>query len=101
MARLGSDDNLPKPQDYAQVMIEKKDEIRRLVFGEDNIYRLALLFHYTKPIRKDRLHGKTKNETQEEDREEETRGVSIRTRENCRRKKNKKHSGLLSRSDER
>ena len=43
MARLGRFDNL-EFADYAMIQVRKKDEIRRLVFGTDDLVALSVKF---------------------------------------------------------
>ncbi len=53
MARLGRFDNL-EFVDYAQVQVEKRDEIRRLVFGTDNLVELNKRWGLVKPKQRKR-----------------------------------------------
>jgi len=50
MARLGRFDNL-EYLDYARIQIEKKDEIRELVFGTSDILILGDMWGLVKPKR--------------------------------------------------
>lgn len=57
MARLGRFDNL-EFADYAQIELEKRDEIRQLVFGESEIIRLAERWNLIKSKRRKKKRGK-------------------------------------------
>lgn len=53
MARFGRFNNL-EFGDYAQIQVEKKDEIRRLVFGTDDLVELADRWEMLKPKRREK-----------------------------------------------
>lgn len=59
MARFGRFNNL-EFADYARIEVEKRDEIRRLVFGTDNLVELGDNWGMLKPKLRGRKRGKIK-----------------------------------------
>ncbi len=57
MARFGQFDNL-EFADYAQIQLDKKDEIRQLVFGESELVVLADRWGLVKPKRNRKRRNK-------------------------------------------
>lgn len=57
IARFGRFDNL-KYADYYMVKLEKEDEIRKLIFGESELIKLAERFGLVKPKRRKGKGGK-------------------------------------------